>query len=94
MPLKYKLFQNYPNPFNSSTEIHYNLSEFNKVNICVVNILGEEIITLVNENKNAGDHIVIWNGIDSDGNIAPSGVYIYRFEVNDYMTYKKMILLQ
>jgi hypothetical protein len=86
-PDGYFLSQNYPNPFNPSTKISYGIQEAGVVTIKVYNILGSEVVTLVNEHKPAGNYEVSFG----EGGLA-SGVYIYRLTVNSFIQTRKMIL--
>jgi hypothetical protein len=86
-PNEYFLAQNYPNPFNPSTKISYGIQEAGVVNIKVYNILGSEVLTLVNEHKPAGNYEVSFG----EGELA-SGVYIYRLTINNFVQTRKMIL--
>ncbi len=86
---EYELFQNYPNPFNPSTVIRYNLPETGLVNIKIFDVLGNEITTLLNDEKNAGSHSVEFNA----SNFA-SGVYIYKISSGSFVSIKKMMLLK
>jgi tetratricopeptide (TPR) repeat protein len=70
---KFFLFDNYPNPFNPETVIKYSLPQNSKVVLEIFNILGEKVITLVDEIKSAGYHEAVFNG-----NNLSSGIYIYR----------------
>ncbi|MBN2572778.1 MAG: T9SS type A sorting domain-containing protein [Ignavibacteriales bacterium] len=88
-PNEYKLYQNYPNPFNPSTNIKYSLPEAGNVKLSIYNVLGQEVETLVNEYKEAGNHSVSWGA-----NNFSSGVYIYKLEVNSKVMLNKMILLK
>ncbi|MEE4312618.1 MAG: S8 family peptidase [candidate division KSB1 bacterium] len=94
VPDKYYLSQNYPNPFNPGTSIEYGLSAYSKVRINIYNLLGQRIMTLVNEFKSAGVHEVAWDGLDANGVRQPSGVYIYTMITNEYIQTNKMILLR
>jgi photosystem II stability/assembly factor-like uncharacterized protein len=85
----FELAQNYPNPFNPTTQINYKVSEQGHITIKVFSISGEEITTLVNENKNAG----LYN-VKFDGSRLPSGVYIYQLKEGKNSEIKKMILLK
>lgn len=85
----YKLFQNYPNPFNPSTVIKYSLLEAGLVNIKIYDILGNEIATLLNGEKNAGSHSIEFNA----ANYA-SGVYFYKISSGSFVSVKKMMLLK
>jgi photosystem II stability/assembly factor-like uncharacterized protein len=93
-PTKFSLEQNYPNPFNPTTTIKYTIpnvgTSFMKfIKLKVYNTLGEEVATLVNEEKPAGSYTVKFNGSN-----LPSGVYIYRLTVGSYSAAKKLILLK
>ncbi len=83
------LYQNYPNPFNPSTTINYQIQQEGFVIIKVYSIIGNEILTLVNENKNGGRHSVEFVA----GNLA-SGIYIYTVRANGNLQSKKMMLLK
>ncbi len=72
-PEKFELFQNYPNPFNPTTTICYQLTKDSKVNLKVYNILGQEVATLVDEQKQAGYHQEVF-----DATRHASGMYVYR----------------
>ncbi len=85
----YSLDQNYPNPFNPSTSISYSIPENSTVVIKVFDILGNEIETVVNEEKPAGNYELTWNAAG-----LPSGVYFYQLRAGSYSAVKKMILLR
>ncbi|NWG28029.1 MAG: T9SS type A sorting domain-containing protein [Ignavibacteriaceae bacterium] len=82
-PQSFLLFQNYPNPFNPSTIIRYAVAERSNVVINIYNIAGEEIATLVNEEKPAGSYEIIFDAHSHSGNVRNlgSGVYFCRFSV-------------
>jgi len=88
------LYQNYPNPFNPETRIEYELPRPAKVIIKVVNLLGQEVRTLVDRDKPAGYFEVLWDGKDNEGHRVSSGVYLYRMEAGDFVQIKRMLLLQ
>ncbi len=81
IPKSYNLSQNYPNPFNPSTVINYQLPQAGKVTLKIYDILGNEIITLVDENKDAGSYSVTFEA----SNLA-SGIYIYELTALDPST--------
>lgn len=93
-PKKYSLEQNYPNPFNPGTTINYSIPEEGFVTIKIFDILGREIQTLVNDNIFAGSHLISWNGKDSNGYDAASGVYLYSIRFNNIVLNKKMLLIR
>jgi len=94
VPSDFNLFQNYPNPFNPSTKITFNLPYTVDVKLEIYNILGQKIITLVNEEKTVGAHSIQWDGKDAGGKTVSSGIYFYRINAGDFVESKKMILLQ
>ena len=89
VPLDYELSQNYPNPFNPVTKINYHIPELSPVTLKVYDVLGDEIATLVNEEKPAGSYEVKFNAIK-----LPSGIYFYQLQANGYSNTKKMLLLK
>jgi hypothetical protein len=89
LPKNFTLSQNYPNPFNPSTRIKYQVASISYVSLVVYDILGNEIETLVNEEKPAGTFELTWY---AEG--LPSGVYFYQLKAGDYINTKKMILLK
>jgi hypothetical protein len=89
LPIEYELKQNYPNPFNPVTKIKYQIPELSFVILKVYDVLGNEIATLVNEEKPAGTYELMWNATN-----LPSGVYFYRLQAGDFLIPKKMILIK
>lgn len=87
--LNYKLSQNYPNPFNPTTQINYTVEEPGLVTLKVYDMLGKEVMTLVNVNQGAGQYVAQFNGAG-----LASGMYIYKLQVNDFVSVKKMILMK
>jgi hypothetical protein len=94
IPSTFEVSQNYPNPFNPSTTIKYGLPENSIVTIKIFNILGQEVKTLVNTEKNAGTYSVTWNGDNNFGQKVTSGTYIYRVVAGNFVQTKKMVLLK
>jgi hypothetical protein len=102
IPTKYLLKQNYPNPFNPTTTIRYDIPNDGVVTLKVYNIMGQEVATLVNEQKSAGTYQVQFVAKNLLGSSLASGVYFYRVTVGDpslrsgqgFSETKKMILLR
>jgi hypothetical protein len=101
IPNRFELAQNIPNPFNPVTNIRVSLIEDANITLRVYNLLGEEMNTLaLNRALGKGNHRFIWAGKDDHGRQLPSGVYLYRMEVNSlqgqrlYQSTKKMILMK
>ena len=89
IPTHYELSQNYPNPFNPVTTINYQIPEISFVTLKVYDVLGDEIETLVNEEKQAGTYELTWYAEN-----LPSGVYFYRLQAGDFIQTKKMVLMK
>ena len=83
------LQQNYPNPFNPSTTIRFEIPRTSQVSLRVYNVLGQEIETLVDEEKPAG----IFDMQFSASNLS-SGIYMYRLWAGDYVSTKRMLVLK
>ena len=90
----FKLSQNYPNPFNPTTIIKFTLlqderREIQDVRLLVYDVLGNEVATLINKEKPAGEYEVEFNG-----NGLTSGIYFYQLKVGSFIETKKMVLLK
>jgi hypothetical protein len=93
-PLIYGMEQNYPNPFNPATVINYQVPETEMVTLEIFDALGQKVRTLVNEITNAGRYSVTWDGRNSSGVTATSGIYFYKIKAAKYSDVKKMMLLR
>jgi len=89
IPVRFDLQQNYPNPFNPSTTISFSVPARSDVKLRVYDILGKEMITLVNGQKEAGNYSVRF---DAAG--LPSGAYFYRIEAGAFVSVKRMVLIK
>jgi photosystem II stability/assembly factor-like uncharacterized protein len=99
LPESYSLKQNYPNPFNPTTSIEFSLPVTSEVELIIFNILGQKVTTLINEQKSAGYHSVLWNANDSNGIKLSSGIYFYMLKASgidgkEFQEIKKMVLLK
>ena len=95
IPTSFGLDQNYPNPFNPTTIIQYRLKEPTNVKLTIYNILGQEVITLVNQEQLAGNYSVQWNATNEYGARVSTGIYFYRLVAgNKFTEVKKMMLLK
>jgi hypothetical protein len=89
IPADFELSQNYPNPFNPSTTIRYSVPAAGSVQLKIFNILGQEVMTLVDGNLKAGSYVVVF-----DASHLASGVYLYQLKTDQYSNVKKMMLLK
>jgi len=85
----YRLGANYPNPFNPTTTIHYEIAQAGEVKMVLYNVLGQQVMTLVNEVQSAGSHQISFNGAD-----LATGIYLYTMEAGDFHATQKMILMK
>jgi spore coat protein H len=89
LPEKFILLQNYPNPFNSSTLIEYQLPQQAYVQLKIYNLLGQEVSTLIDQQKDAGYYLISFDA----GNL-PSGIYFYSLTAGELNQTKRMIILK
>ena len=89
LPLAFSLKQNYPNPFNPSTTIFYELPKATFVTLKVYNLLGQEVATLLNEEKTAGSYKVQFDASNLAG-----GIYLYRLQAGEFFATRKLTLLK
>jgi photosystem II stability/assembly factor-like uncharacterized protein len=89
VPAEYSLSQNYPNPFNPTTKINFALPKASNVSLKVYDVLGHEVMTLVNEYKTAGSYTV-----NVDASALSSGIYFYTIKAGDFADSKKMTLIK
>lgn len=93
-PISFRLHQNYPNPFNPATVIRYQLPVSAPVKLSIYSIDGQLVRTLVDEQKQAGLHHVVWNGRNDAGARLPSGAYLYRIEAGEFRDVRRMLLIK
>lgn len=94
-PEKYALHQNYPNPFNGDTRIKYDVPENNQtVSIKIYNVIGQEIRTVENSRKDAGQYTTTWDGKNSKGQTVASGLYFYRMIAGKNIKTKKLLFIK
>ena len=87
--ISYKLFQNYPNPFNPNTVIKFQLPQKSFVTVKIYDVLGRDVLTLIEDEKPAGNFEINFNA----GHLA-SGVYLYRIITDKFISTKKMLLIK
>ena len=93
---EFSLYQNYPNPFNPITNIKFRIANlpdgkagFGLVTLKVYDVLGNEVATLINEEKQPGEYEV-----EFDASVLASGIYFYTIKAGDFSSTKKLILLK
>lgn len=90
----FALFQNYPNPFNSSTSISYYVGIDNKVELSIYNLIGKEVVKLIDEEQITGEYQVIWNGNDNNRKEVSSGIYLAVLKSNELPKVIKLTLIR
>ncbi len=93
VPIGYYLYQNFPNPFNPITTIKYQIPKGSFVTIKIYDVLGNEMQTLVSEEKLAGSYKVDWD-ISTFGGVISSGIYFYKLNAGVFVETKKMVLIK
>ncbi len=99
VPTEFSLEQNYPNPFNPATTIKFSLPVNSDVKLVVYNMLGQAVATLLNEQRSAGTHSIVWNSSNANGIKLSSGIYFYKLNAvnnsgKEFQQTRKMILLK
>ncbi len=99
LPQEFTLKQNYPNPFNPSTTIEFSLPVNANVKIVIYNLLGQEVATILNETRNAGNHSIVWNSTNSESYQLSSGIYFYEINAEgidgkNFHEFRKMVLIK
>jgi len=94
IPEKFALYQNYPNPFNLETQISFDLPVNSKTSLKIYNISGQLVRTLLDKDMEAGQHRVLWDGKNQEGEEVASGIYFYRIAAGSYTKTAKMSLLK
>ena len=89
IPTAFALYQNYPNPFNPSTKISWQSPVNGWQTLKIYDLLGNEIATLVNEEKPAGNYEIVFNAVNLTSN-----VYFYKLKIGDNITIRKMVLMK
>jgi hypothetical protein len=92
--IKFELFQNYPNPFNPKTTIKFSLEKTEQISLKIYNVLGQEIITLIDNELVAGKHSISWDGKNSTGQPVGTSVCFAKLISGRKSQIKKMLLLR
>ena len=94
LPTVFALEQNYPNPFNPTTTIKYAIPRASNVDLVIINLNGQVVRTLVNDDQRADFYSVVWDGRNSRGEEVGSGIYFYRLQADKFSAIKKLMLVK
>lgn len=94
IPEKFALHPNYPNPFNPKTTIRYDIAKDSHVDLAVYNLMGQNLVSLINKNETAGSKSVTWDGKDQFGKEVCSGMYFVVLRSVEFIATQKVILLR
>ena len=94
IPKVFNLSQNYPNPFNLSTTLKFDLPSTTDIKVIVYDLMGREVVRLVDKRQEAGYHLLDWDGRDAHGSGLPSSIYIARLSTPEYTKSIKLVLLK
>ena len=95
LPLEYGLDQNFPNPFNAQTMINFSMPAPEHVVLKVYNVLGQEVVTLLDQQMDAAKHEILWEGNNNQGTVVASGTYFYSLKIGDsFEETRQMTLLK
>ncbi len=94
VPVEYELSQNYPKPFNPETQIAFTVPANSNVKLVVYDLLGKEVVRLIDGDLQPGQYTVLWNGRDARGSQVATGAYIYRLETENFTQSRRMLYLR
>jgi hypothetical protein len=94
LPAIFQLSSNFPNPFNASTCLEIRLPKQTEISLTVFDVLGRKVKEIIHQEIPAGVHRFSWDGRDSSGQAAPSGVYLVRLNSPHFSSVKKMALVR
>lgn len=93
-PQEFRLLGNYPNPFNPETTIAFELAQSSPVRLEIYNVVGQRLVLLIDEVREAGSHRIVWNGRDAQGRQLPTGIYLLKLQAGTQTAIRRMTLLK
>jgi len=86
--------ESYPNPFNSQTTIFYTIPKPQDIDISIFNVYGRKVVCLINDKKQEGCHRILWSGVDGEGKVLPSGIYLCRLMGENISLTRKICIVR
>ena len=90
LPNEFILKSAYPNPFNPTTTIQYGIPGVRDVSIIIYDLMGRKVTTLFDDKQEAGWYEITWNGLLSNGSLAPAGMYLFKIIVGNDLSAKEI----
>jgi methionine-rich copper-binding protein CopC len=94
VPEQFQLYANYPNPFNIHTTIRFALAESRNAQLAVYDVTGRLIRQYAMGTLEAGEHQLVWDGLNENGQVVTSGVYFYRLTAGDWSETQRMLVIK
>jgi flagellar hook assembly protein FlgD len=94
LPTAFALSQNYPNPFNPNTEIKYQIPENSRVALKIYNVMGQEVVSLMDKDLKAGYYTATWDARNASGHEVSAGIYFCTMQAGEFSQTVKMVLLK
>jgi hypothetical protein len=92
IPSQFNMSQNYPNPFNPSTQFSYTLPESGNIELAIYDITGKIVYKFHDGFQRAGNHNILWTGVDQNQKTVPSGIYFCQLKMESNTVTKKMVM--
>jgi len=90
LPDEFTLKSAYPNPFNPTTTIQYGIPDVRDVSIMIYDLMGRKVTTLFHDEQEAGWYEITWNGLLSNGSLAPAGMYLFKIIAGNDLSAKEI----
>jgi hypothetical protein len=90
LPNEFTLKSAYPNPFNPTTTIQYGIPDVRDVSIMIYDLMGRKVTTLFHDEQEAGWYEITWNGLLSNGSLAPAGMYLFKIIAGNDLSAKEI----
>ncbi len=94
LPNAFTVNSAYPNPFNPTTTIQYGIPDAREVTIAIYDLMGRKVATLFHKEQQAGWYEITWNGLLTNGSLAPAGIYLYKIIAADEIKTNKISLIK
>jgi len=94
IPTQFKIYGNFPNPFNPSTTLGFDIPKADQALVRIFDVKGREVITLMDQNMEAGHYQLVWNGNTRDGHLVEAGLYFALIQVGQDSGVQKLLMIK